>query len=155
MSEANISRRTAQIGDGIVALLSRLLGSVERGTLLASASRTTTTATGIIDMAGRKQLLLYLNVSAASGTGGLFLQLQYLDPVSGQWMNGAFAPAAGKTTTGGFFFIVGPGISVGSGAAINAALASDRGTVLGREMRISVLHSDASSYTYSLGYEML
>ena len=53
--------------------------------LLASAARTTTTTTTSFDPAGFDTVTVILNVSVASGTGGLAVRLEFQDPVSGNW----------------------------------------------------------------------
>lgn len=155
MSNANILTRAAQVGDGLLSLLARLVGSPRRFTLLASTARTATTSSSQFDAYGSRGLLIYLNTSSASGTGGLLVRVDYLDPETGLWFAGPYAPASAKTTTGTFTFIIGPGVSVGAGTTLNAANCGDRGGILGSEMRVTVLHQDATPYTYSLAIEIL
>lgn len=153
--DKTFSTRVAQQEDGIRELLARMLGSPVRATGLASATRTATTSTLQFDGTQFSGLIAYLNVTAASGAGGLIIMVQYLDPTSGLWMSSLYAPSAPRTTTGTFSFAMGRGISAGTGSTINTSNAADRGAILGSAMRLSVLHSDASSYTYSLGYELV
>lgn len=154
MRQTFTSRQSEQ-EDGSRELLARLVGGSKSGTLLASAARTANTASAAFDGSGYKGILVFLNVSAASGTGGLNIQIQYLDPVTGTWMNGPYAPNAPKTIIGGFVAMFGPGVSVGTNANLNSSLSGDRGILMGANMRVTVLHSDASSYTYSVGYELV
>ena len=137
-------------------LLARQIGVPERGTLLVSAARTTTTSTNAIDGWGWRGIIAFLNVTAASGTGGLVLYIEHQDPVSGLWAVTAVQSAAAIQTTGLRPYLMGQGISLGSNfGAAGAPVFSDRGHILSSSFRFRVVHSDASSYTYSLGYELL
>jgi len=98
---------------------------------------------------------VFLNVSVASGTGGLTVRVEYYDPVTNTWFFGPFAPVAPRTTTGTFLCMFGSGIAIGSNSSINSALTGYIGAVMNSRMRITVLAGDASSYTYSLGYELI
>jgi len=150
--QADIPIRTVRQGDTTQMLLSRLVGSPERGTLLADAVRTSSTATTTLNFAGWDGLFLFLDVNAASGTGGLLVYVEFLDPVSGAWFLGPFTTAA-WTTTGDRLVVIGPGIAVGTGVGISAASGGDRGGILSSAMRVRIIHLDASNYQYSLGYE--
>jgi hypothetical protein len=148
-----------ETGDTLERLMAKLLSSANRstvrGTALAAATRSATTAATQFDGTGYKGLIAYLNLYTASGTGGLLVVLQYLDPVSGSWMNGPFAPSTAKTTTGTFCVMFGEGIAAGTGGTINTAQSADRGAMLGQQVRLMVSHGDATNYGYSLGYELI
>src|SRR5579871_3766078 len=68
-------------------------------TLLASAARTATTNSAPQTNQNARGVLVYLNVTAASGTGGLRLAVQAQDPVSGNYININLLPTA-VTATG-------------------------------------------------------
>src|SRR5690242_8084380 len=76
--------------------------------LLQSAARTSNQVVPLPswDGVGYHGILLYLNITVASGTGGLTLQLQYTDPVSGTVQNQPIGSA--RTATGLFIAQAGP-----------------------------------------------
>lgn len=154
MSNANIPARSAQVGDGILALLARLVGAPLRATLLASATRTATTSSVTLDLSGFRSVLLFLNITAASGTGGLCIFVEYLDPASWTWNRLWNYPstAARLTTAGLQIAAVGPGLGTQSGGVNQAGFSS---SPLASQLRITINHGDASNYTYSVGYEAL
>jgi hypothetical protein len=96
---------------------------------------------------------LFLTVTVASGTGGLRVVPEYLDPVSGFWRSPVNTLAASTIAVGMVPYWFGPGL----GAVLNASINVGAGAAipLVSQMRFNVLHVDASAYTYSLGYEAL
>jgi hypothetical protein len=160
MTDLQITTLVPQTSDNERMLLARLLqgangGLAIRGTALTAATRSATTAATQFNGTGYKGLIAYLNLYTASGTGGLLVVLQYLDPVTGSWMNGPFAPSTAKTTTGTFCVMFAEGISAGTGGTINTSQSADRGAMLGQQVRLMVSHGDATNYGYSLGYELI
>lgn len=131
-------------------LMARLIGNPERGTLLASAARTTTTATSELDWTKARAAIVFWNVTAV-GTSNLFLSFDYLDPVSGLWLSAA-AMTTAITTSGLRCYTIGQDSLTAlswtaSGGGISLPLAAKN--------RFRVAHGDASSWTYSLGYELI
>lgn len=126
------------------------LASNADGTALASTARTTTSYSNDITNATARGIIIYLNITAASGTGGLQVRVYGKDPASAQYFALNGAPTA-KTTTGSFPYVFYPG------AASGATLAADQivSGPLPRTFRIGVTHGDASSYTYSVGYSLI
>lgn len=125
------------------------------GTLLASAARTATTSSTNVSAGNCSCLILTLNITAASGTGGLKLRYNGIDPVSGNGSVGFFA-TVNVTTVGQVSMVVGKGV----GSLYNAASAGSGanctiGVPLSSTFRIDVTHGDSSSYTYSLNYELV
>lgn len=118
------------------------------GTALASAPRTATTASAEIVNYNGSAILWYLNVTAASGTGGLQAAIQIKDPVSGVYSNLSGLPTA-VIATGQKAYGVWRGAGAGGG------LTNAYNVVLPRTFRINVTHGDASSYTYSVGYSII
>ncbi len=115
------------------------------GTALISAARTgTTNSADIINYNGRG-VTLFLNVTAASGTGGLTVNIQVKDPVSGSYFT-AYAAAAAVITTGLKAYNAFPG-AAGAGNYTNTV-----NFQIPRTFRIGVTVGDSSSYTYSIGY---
>ena len=89
----------------------------------------------------------YLNVTAASGTGGLTFQLRGWDKASNTSVVLA-ADTAPITATGLYVFEVAPSIAAASGVrrvAFNAYLPV--------QWDVNIAVGDASSYTYSLSME--
>lgn len=122
-------------------------GNVQ-GTALASAARTaTTTSADIVNFNGRG-ILITLDVTAASGTGGLQVTVRAKDPVTGNYVQQNTAPTA-VVATGT------TGIIIAIGATGSGALAQVTGQPIPRTFQVRVIHGDASSYTYSVGYCIL
>ena len=118
------------------------------GTLLASAARTSTTTSPNMTNKNAKGILVSLNVTVASGTGGLQVVIRGHDPVTGTvyWLNAL--PVA----------VVATGINVYEVCpAVNTAASGVKQRTSGelpRTWSVSVIHGDSSSYTYSVGYSL-
>lgn len=153
MSNANIQSRIAQVGDGILALLSRLLAGPVSGIALASAARTASTSSSDIETKGFRGIALWLNCTAAGASGGLTVYVQTQDPVSGNWCLSYVTSAVISTVRITSIFLA-PGVSQGNNMSLPTGQA-DRGIMLPSKIRLYVVHSDAASYTYSLAYELL
>ncbi len=115
-------------------------------TLLASATRTTTTSSSPQTNQNLHGVVVFLNVTAASGTGGLVVRIQMQDPVSGTWASLNAAPTA-VTATGLATYAVYPNIAAGFNQQTN--------TILPTNWRVQVTHNDSSNYTYSVGASVL
>lgn len=117
--------------------------------LLASAARTVATTTAIQTDMLASAARFYLNITAASGTGGLTWQLLGYDPVSG-----VSAVLAADTTA-----IIATGMYVFETGQFTQAAANNvrvhNATLLPWRWAINLAVGDASSYTYSLGAEVL
>lgn len=114
-------------------------------TLLASTARTTTTASADqthYNGAGRVRVVL--NVTAASGTGGLQVVLEGKDSISGNYYQLNATPTA-VTAMGLTVYDINPG----GGTAANGVTQVTQ-TFVPRTWRARVLHGDGSSYSYSL-----
>jgi len=114
-----------------------LLPSAVRGATTSSEEVTTNTARGV---------LIFLDVTAASGTGGLQVRLQGKDPASGKWFN-LNPPPAARTAIGQDVYVLYPGASGAGAQSISAPLP--------RTWRLQVVHGDGSNYTYSAGASVL
>jgi hypothetical protein len=120
---------------------------------LASAARTTTTSGANITVENAKGVILYLNITAASGTGGLHLGLSGVFP-DGSLTQTVSYQATGLTATGRTMMIIYPG---------GGALCTPAGRVTGADYQLRippvirpyVVHDDASSYTYTVEYQLL
>lgn len=119
----------------------------ESGTILASAVRTGAAAAVALTNRNKTSLWVFLNVTAASGTGGLSVQVRAKDPVSGAVKQLNAAPTAvvatGLTT---YFF--------NSGTISASGITQGTNCHVPRDIEIQVAHGDGSSYTYSVGYSL-
>ena len=117
--------------------------------IFPSAARTSRPTSPIITNPGYSGMNLYLNITAASGIGGLVPQMYYIDPVSGTTsLQGVFGVTA-RTATGLFVYTLYPAsglLTLNGGAAV---------IILPSNYQLTVSHGDASSYTYSVGIQLL
>lgn len=115
------------------------------GTALASLLRTATAISADITNHNSRGVAVWLNVTAASGTGGLTVQIEEKDPVSASYKQPHANPTA-ILATGLNLYLFYPGIN---NAGNNFSI------VLPRIFAIQVQHGDASNYTYSVGYSLI
>lgn len=115
------------------------------GTALASAARTATAISSDITNYNSRGIIVFLNVTVASGTGGLVVQMQLKDPIGGLYKQVHANPTA-ITATGLQAYTFYPGNN-NAGVQFNYFLS--------RTFAIQVQHNDASSYTYSVGYSLI
>ncbi|MEK7767335.1 MAG: hypothetical protein AAB368_13980 [bacterium] len=131
------------------ALLMRLVLAqrvTQEGTLLASAARTATTYSAVQTNYGARGAFFWFTVTAF-GTGTLSFKLALNDPVSGQ-LEWVLSPTA-VSATGYKIYLVGPFVnSLGN-------ITSAANGQLPRLWKIGVVHTDASSHTYSVGYQTI
>lgn len=118
------------------------------GTLLASAARTSTTVSSNQTNYNARGAIIYVNVTNASGTGGLTFFIYAVDPVSGASRVIAQQTTA-KTANGCYTMEYYPGAS--SGGLFDSTTQG----VLPRTWYVQITHGDASSYTYSVGYSLI
>lgn len=124
----------------------RQRGNTE-GTLLPSAARTSTTTSAVQTNYNARGILVALNVTAASGTGGLQVRIQMIDPVSANTVSLNLLHTA-IVATGTSLYALYPGATGGNFAQATSEL-------LPRTFVVAVAHGDGSSYTYSLGYSLI
>lgn len=158
-----ITTTIPQDGDGERILLARMgtvlanLNNVRNsGTLLISAARTASTTTQTITPLNCSGVVAYLNCTAASGTGGLVCRLEGFDAVSGNSIGLAQSTQA-VVAVGYCAYVFGRGAGSLSQAGYPGI---GKGCIVGLPglpaiMRFSIAHLDGSSYTYSLGYELI
>jgi hypothetical protein len=118
------------------------------GTLLASAARTGTTSSATQTNHNARGVVIAINITnAGAGTGTLAPALRLIDPISGTGGQINVATATTAAATGLSFWIVYPGISTltGSTKAVSSV-------PLARSWLLTVVHSDASTITYSAAY---
>lgn len=123
-----------------------------QGTLLASAARTATTMSANQTNYNARGLHVTLDISVASGAGGLQVRVQGIDIASGNFYSLNGAPTA-IVATGTYDYEFYPGVSgvVAGSNNVNGRTS----TSLPRIWRLTVTHGDASSYTYSVGYSYI
>lgn len=119
-------------------------------TLLASASRNATTNSPAQLNYNNRGVLLFLNVTVASGTGGLQMQPQAQDPVSGTWVDTAGSTTA-VTATGETTYWIYPVTFAGTSSSITTKAQAP----LPANWRVVVIAGDSSSYTYSLAAQVM
>ncbi|SRR5579884_869247 len=113
---------------------------------LVSATRTANTSVDLINP-GFRGVIFFLDVTAASGTGGVKLNVQAKAPGSGNLPTGLLhASTTLRTATGVYFYTIGQGAGTTTGAEVNI------GTLLPRSIRATVNHGDATNYTYQLSH---
>jgi hypothetical protein len=119
-------------------------------TLLPSAARTAQANGTDQSNINARGVYLFLNVTAASGTGGLTVCVDAKDPVSGLYRQIFAAAAAVLAVTGSTpkVYLIYPGAS---GSGNDGVLAQP----LPATWRVRVNVGDASSYTYSVGASVL
>ena len=122
------------------------------GTALASAARTATATSSNVVADQYKGVHIILNITAASGTGGLIVRAQGLDPISGNFYSLNGAPPA-IVATGIYAYEFYPGITSSVSGPNNVNQRTS--TSLPRTWRVQVQVGDATSYTYSVGYCMI
>lgn len=122
----------------------------QEGVLLAYATRTGYVASPDQVNRGHRGVFLGINVSAASGTGGLRVGISTRS--NGQSI--LLAQTGAITTASRWGCMLYPGSS-GTESAAGAALIVIKSLVLPRSWFAYVAPDDASSYTYSLTYSLI
>jgi len=120
-------------------------GQNSDSSILTSALRTATTQSSDQTNTGSRGVLIFLNITAASGTGGLTLRILGKDPVSGQYFYINAAPTT-ITATGQYGYVLGPGCM-----SYGGSLQQTTATILPRVWAVQIVHGDGSNYTYSVG----
>ena len=138
----------ARVAD-LLAKLYRAMGAdaaMGLTTLLASAARTANTAAAVSAVQTGigliRSVLLVLNVTAASGTGGLQVSLQNGSPLFNLTGGGTAV-----TATGIYTYWYGAGAPITAGSGFRNAQPVPLG---GGDFNAFVLVGDATTYTYSL-----
>lgn len=119
-------------------------------TLLPSAARTVGVASPTQTNLSCSTVLIFVNVTVASGTGGLDIHLQAMDTISSTWGDIAEFNASVKITTTGLYII-----SWGPGCVSTGKFNAQGQGILPQTWRINVTVSDSSSYTYSISAQVI
>lgn len=116
-------------------------------TLLASGVRNANAISAFQPNVNSKGLHLILSVTNASGTGGLIVAIQGIDPTSGN-PYGLNTALAAIIANGTYTYELYPS---SSGTGFSQKISG----VLPRTFRVLITHGDGSNYTYSLGCSMI
>ncbi len=111
-----------------------------------SAQRTATITSASIDNPTAKGIVIFLNVTQASGTGGIQVNLLNVDPASGNAVS-FLGPEPRVTGMGLSAYTYYPGFTTGAGGGNSG--------VVTRTFQIQVIHNDSSNYTYSVGISLV
>lgn len=111
---------------------------------LASGARTGTTSSSLLTNFNFRGITVNLNITVASGTGGLQIAIQGYDQSSASYKN-LHTLATAVTTTGLNVIQLYPGID-NTNSAINQTISQ----ALPQQYRVQIVHGDSSSYTYSV-----
>lgn len=117
--------------------------------LIGSGARTTAQNFMLLDSFNMPSMMLILNVTAVSGTGGLTLKVYQWDPASdARYL--VWVATLAVTATGTYIYQFYPGAIAGS--IPNGGMIKEKADlVLMHYFDVGVAVGDASSYTYSLG----
>ena len=121
--------------------------------LLPSATRTALTQSAVQTNRNAKGVLIYLSVTAASGTGGLQLNIEAVDPASGsaEFLNSS--PAAITAITGNLaIYLLYPGAS---STNVGPNVKQVTSGILPATWRVRITPGDSSNYTYSVGASLI
>jgi len=118
--------------------------------LLTSAARTATTACALQTDKSQQALRVYLNITAASGTGGLKVLIRGYDKVSGNAAQLNGGGAAAIVATGTYVYEMMPSAGTAVGGVLETV-----SRLLPVQWDVQVTHGDASSYTYSVSCDVL
>lgn len=116
--------------------------------LLQSEARTTAYQSDILEADTEAGVMVFLNVTSASGSGGLTVRINAHDQVSGASVALNTAPTA-VTATGTYSYALYPF------GAISGNVTQATSAYLPRLFSVSVAVGNGTSYTYSLGYCLL
>ncbi len=155
--DMTLATLTPQVGDSTQMLLARMaMASYRRSNVqapgLTSAARTATTQSTDISCIGFTGIIVAINVTVASGTGGLKARIRYKDNVLASYPT-ISESSLSITATGTWVYLHAPG----AGTTVSAIL-GNHGSAAGcltDTCRIEIVHGDATSYTYSVTYTLL
>lgn len=155
MAVPTFTTAAPDIGDNDNTSLKKLLFSEfpsAVATALSSAARTVQTDSAVIDARHYSGIMVWLYCSAASGTGGIAVQVIASDPTTAQGRN-IQAFTTSSTSTGSHALLLRNGSMATNNAAFVGGVSIHPG--LPPKFFLRVTHADASSYTYSVQYQLL
>ena len=113
-------------------------------TVLASAARTATTASADQTNYNHKGIFVVFDVTAVPGGDTVQLKLQAYDPASGKYVD--LLTGTAESAVGTYLYGLYPGIG-----DKNAIFDNYEEIMLPRTWRVQIVHSAATSFTYSVG----
>lgn len=125
--------------------------------LAESATRTATYRSPMLQSRTDAGILVYLHVTAASGTGGLSVRINAREPdysagAGTPWETPLNTAPTAVTTIGDYLYLLYPATE--TVPSWNGTAQTTR-SYLPQHFSITVQHADASDYTYSVGYQLL
>jgi len=123
------------------------------GTLLASASRISSSNSGDLTNRGARGAVVWMDISATtavSGSDNLTLAVEAKNPVSGCYHN--MLVSASLTAVGAYMYVVYP---TGASCMTTEEVTETVSLPLPRTWRVNIAADSGCSFTYSLGYEYL
>lgn len=125
------------------------------GTMLASAARTAATATSLITNYNARGVMLFLNVTAGGGAGGLKPRIESF--ASGNYTYVALNadPTAVNAINSTYVYILYPGESGSVSPGSSNAVQQITSRIVPRQWRVTVNVVDTTSITYSLNYALI
>lgn len=130
----------------------RQRGNIQATALASAARGSATTSTAQVNHNARG-ILAELDVSVASGTGGLTLNISGV-PAAGT-ASRLFRAAAAVIATGTYYYELYPGIGTALPPAGGTRITERMSGGLPRQFLVEVSVGDASSYTYSVSYTLI
>lgn len=124
---------------------------LEKGHLLAAATRTSTTVSAVQTNLHATGVLIHLHVHRTEGKGGLLVELWAVDPVTGNRFTLARFDHR-VSADGAHSLAFGPDRDASAGADHGGTVLKMRG-VLPRNWGATVSHADDTPYTYEVTYE--
>jgi hypothetical protein len=121
--------------------ITRVSSSAGRVEVYASAARTADPDTQELEVAGYRSIHLTIDCTAATSTPSVVFTILGVDRVSGKTYT--LLASAAITGAGTTILKVGPGLPVSANASANDALPP--------VIRITAVHADSDSITYSVG----
>ncbi len=118
------------------------------GTLLASAARTASTFSANQTNYNARGVILGLNVTVI-GTGSVSVRMYPIDPAVGN-INSPLGSSIAVTATGRYQYVLYPGVAAPATGSMSTIGAFS--LPLPRQWQAGVIHTDGSSWTYSLSF---
>lgn len=119
-----------------------------QGIILSNSARTSTTVSQTFQNFKYRGIIIYLDVTAASGTGGLQIQIRTTDPQNNDTYQLNATPVAVTGITRNLYVLY-PGA-----AGTQGSITQSTNAPLPRNWYIQIVHGDSTSYTYSLSYSL-
>jgi len=128
--------------------------NIIEGVALASSSRSASTTSPLISNHNARAILVFLDITAVSGTGGLVLKINGRDPATGKMFK-LNVDTTLITAIGNYLYAVGLGVTKDSASQGGTqSLKQATAAPLPRQLEIFIYNQDSTTYTYSVGYAL-